>query len=147
MSTIRSIRRLAAEILGVGESRVWVSPEDLDRVSAAITREDVKRLIRDGLIKARAKDGVSRGRARVVHRQRRKGLRKGPGSRGGLIMSKRDLWIRRIRSLRGYLAYLRGRRIITSSTYRRLYLMAKGGVFESRAQIDSYVRKHGLAKR
>ncbi|HDD33891.1 MAG TPA: 50S ribosomal protein L19e, partial [Thermofilaceae archaeon] len=41
----RMVRRLAAEILGVGESRVWIDPEKLERVETAVTREDVRRLI------------------------------------------------------------------------------------------------------
>ena len=40
-----SQKRLAANILKVGTTRVWVDPEDTDRVSSAITREEIRKLI------------------------------------------------------------------------------------------------------
>ncbi|MBS7635617.1 50S ribosomal protein L19e, partial [Candidatus Bathyarchaeota archaeon] len=36
--SLRSQRRMAAEILGVGEERVWINPERMEDVEAAITR-------------------------------------------------------------------------------------------------------------
>ncbi|MBC7219095.1 MAG: 50S ribosomal protein L19e, partial [Hadesarchaea archaeon] len=39
-------KRLAAKILKVGVNRVWIDPSRLGDVSAAITREDIKRLIK-----------------------------------------------------------------------------------------------------
>ena len=48
-------RRLAASILKVGENRVWIDPNEAEEVSRAITRESVKQLIDQGIIKARPK--------------------------------------------------------------------------------------------
>jgi len=39
--SVVSQKRLAAELLKVGKSRVWVDPEDTDRVSSAITRNEI----------------------------------------------------------------------------------------------------------
>ena len=52
-------RRLAASILKVGENRVWIDPNEAEEVSRAITRESVKQLIDQGIIKARPKTGIS----------------------------------------------------------------------------------------
>jgi len=146
MSALDSVKRMAAELLGVGVNRVWIDPEQLDRASTTITREDVRKLIKDGVVKARPVKGTSRGRWRKAHRQRRKGLRKGPGSRKGPAVDEKEQWVARVRALRKLIANLRRRRIITRSTYRRLYVMVKSGVFQSKAQLRTYIKEKGLAR-
>nr|MQY68649.1 50S ribosomal protein L19e [Hadesarchaea archaeon] len=76
-------RRLAADILGVGVNRVWIDSARIADVSSAISREDVKRLIRQGAIKARPELGISRGRFRRRAAKRKQGRRRGVGSRKG----------------------------------------------------------------
>ncbi|MFQ5836639.1 MAG: 50S ribosomal protein L19e, partial [Candidatus Bathyarchaeia archaeon] len=41
--SLRSQRRLAAEILKVGEGRVWIDPDRTEDVEAAITREEIRK--------------------------------------------------------------------------------------------------------
>ncbi|RLI07979.1 50S ribosomal protein L19e, partial [Candidatus Bathyarchaeota archaeon] len=78
---LRSRRRMAAEVLGVGESRIWIDPEYLDVVADVITKEEVRRLIHEGIIRVKPEAGVSRARARRIRAQKKKGRRRGPGSR------------------------------------------------------------------
>ena len=133
-------RRLAAEILGVGESRIWIDPERIEEVSAAITREEVRRLIHEGVIGALPERGTSRARARARKR------RKGPGSRKGAKgarMSEKRIWITRIRALRRYLRELRDEGVIEKHTYHALYKMAKGGFFRSKAHLRRYIQARG----
>ncbi|MEM1531759.1 MAG: 50S ribosomal protein L19e, partial [Nitrososphaerota archaeon] len=66
-------KRLAAELLKCGESRVRFDEERLDEIEAAISREEIKRLIEDGAIYKIQEKGISKGRLR----ERKK--RKGPG--------------------------------------------------------------------
>jgi len=146
MSALDSVRRMAAELLGVGVNRVWIDPEQLDRASSAITKEDVRRLIKDGVVKVKPAKGISRGRWRKARRQRKKGLRKGSGSRKGPVFDEKRLWIAKVRALRSFLANLRRRRIITRTTYRKLYIMVKSGMFESKSQLKTYIREKGLAR-
>jgi len=145
--SLKSQRRLAAQLLGVGESRVWIDPERFEEVSSAITRREIEHLIKDGAIKAKPEKGVSRGRARIRHEKRKRGRRRGPGSREGAAgarLPKKRRWINTIRALRDTLKRLRDSKSITPSTYRRLYIMAKGGVFRSRSQLLQYVKASGL---
>ena len=44
-------KKLAAKILKVGVNRVWIDPEHMEEVSRAITRNSVKALINNGVIK------------------------------------------------------------------------------------------------
>ncbi|MEM4532476.1 MAG: 50S ribosomal protein L19e, partial [Desulfurococcaceae archaeon] len=48
MTNLSLQKKLAAEILDVGVSRIWIDPSRVDEVVEAITREDIKRLIKDG---------------------------------------------------------------------------------------------------
>lgn len=143
-------RRLAAEILNVGVNRVWFDPEKLEEISAAVTREDVRNLIKQGAIKAKPKVGISKARTKELQEKKRKGQRRGPGSRKGKAtarMPRKKKWMIRIRAIRSFLKHLRARRIITQSTYRKLYKMAKGGAFESVAYLKSYIKEKKLARR
>ncbi|WXG45475.1 MAG: 50S ribosomal protein L19e [Candidatus Atabeyarchaeum deiterrae] len=148
--SLRAQRRLASEIMKIGENRVWIDPARIDDAAMAIRREDVKRLINDGVIRASPKTGVSRGRARILHLKKKKGLRRGPGSRKGSkhsTISKKTTWMLTVRHLRKHSKQLRDRKMINRRTYRMLYGLIKGAFFKSIAQIDSYLDEHKLIKR
>lgn len=139
--SLKNQKRLAAELLKVGESRVWIDPASVESVEAAITREEIRKLIHEGVIRKRPEHGISRGRIRS------KPKRRGPGSRKGSTISRKTLWINRIRKLRKILRHLKGSKRISKSTYRRLYLLAKGGAFRSASHLKEYIERHGLMRR
>ncbi len=132
-------RRMAAQILGVGESRVWIDPDRKDEVQTAITKDDVRKLIKRGIIRKKPEASVSRGRKRA-----RKGKRRGPGSRKGAIESEKEKWMRRVRALRKTLSELREKGAIERSFYRELYRMVKGGFFRDRSHLLAYLRERGV---
>ncbi len=147
MTSLKSQRRIAAQILKVGGNRVWIDPDRADDVEAAITREDIKRLIHEGSIKSRPEQGISRGRAKALHAKRKKGLRRGVGSHTGsprAVISKKDAWMAKIRALRNRLRLLKTKKLITKTTYRDLYEMASSGRFESVADLQRYMESRGL---
>jgi len=147
MTNLSSQRRLAAAILKVGQNRVWIDPERMDDVEGAITREEVKKLIHEKVIASLPEKGVSRSRAKTVRRKKGVGRRKGPGSRTGSVrakISKKEAWMSKIRSLRKKLRELKANRIITESTYRKLYGVAGSGKFESVADLERYLKAHDL---
>jgi large subunit ribosomal protein L19e len=53
----------------------------------------------------------------------------------------------RIRAQRKNLKRLRERRVITVSTYRNLYMKAKGGEFRSVAELERYITENDLRRR
>jgi len=146
---LKNQRRVAAEILKCGVNRVWIDPNKLEDASDAITRSDVRTLIASGTIRAKQKKGVSRGRAEHNIAQRRKGRQSGHGSRRGkkgARKPKKERWIQTIRPIRVRLKELRDEGKIDSSTYRRYYMQAKGGVFKSRPHLESHMRAEGVLK-
>ncbi|MGQ9478577.1 MAG: 50S ribosomal protein L19e [Thermoproteota archaeon] len=131
---IRTVRRLAADILGVGESRVWIDPGRLEDVENAVTRTDVRRLIKSGVIRKRPSSTPSRGRVRE------RGSRRGPGSRKGAKGARLGVtWVEKVRAQRRILKSLRDRGVISRRLYRKLYLMVKGGAFPSRRSLLQHV--------
>ena len=148
--SLRSQRRLAAEILKVGEGRVWIDPDRTEDVEVAITREEIRKLIHERVIQSLPKKGVSRARARVLQEKRKKGLRRGPGRKSGSAKTrvpKKQAWMKKIRPLRKKLRELKASRAITESVYRQLYNMAESGVFESTADLERYIRTRGLGRK
>lgn len=140
-------KRLAAQVLKVGEGRVWIDPEATEDIAAAITREDIRGLIGDGVIKKKQSKGVSRGRARVRAIQKSLGRRRGLGSRKGAKgarRGKKQLWIIKIRALRRRLKELRSGGYVDKTTYRRLYNKMKGGEFRNVAHLNDYLTANGL---
>jgi len=147
MTNLSGQRRLAAQILKVGQNRVWINPERMDDVESAITREEVKKLVHEKVIVSLPQKGVSRSRAKSVQEKKRRGRRKGQGSftgSGQAKVSKKDAWMLKIRSLRKKLRELKASRVITETTYRQLYKMASSGRFASVAELERYLKAHDL---
>ncbi|MDI6896088.1 50S ribosomal protein L19e [Methanocella conradii] len=142
MADLANQKRLAADILKIGVTRVWMDPERLEDIATAITREDLRKLIEDGVIKRKPVVGISRGRARERAAKRAKGHRKGHGSREGAAGArapKKEQWMRRIRAQRRVLRAMRDEKAIDAHTYRILYRKAKGGEFRNVAHLKSYI--------
>ncbi len=139
-------RRLASEVLGVGESRIWIDPTHLDDVAAAISREDVRRLIKEGIIKVLPPSTPSRGRHRLRRLKKKKGRGRGPGSRKGPRVDEKRLWIARVRAQRRFLKALKSKGLIDSRDFWRVYRLIKGGMFRSVAHLKLYLSEHKLLK-
>lgn len=140
-------KRLAADIMKVGVSRVWIDPRFEDDVSLAITREDIRRLVEEGAIQEKPATGVSRFRARYVLQQKRKGQRKGHGTKKGKASTKlsgKERWMMKIRPMRKELKKLRDEGKITRKTYRDLYLKAKGNAFRNTAHLKTHISERKL---
>ena len=140
-------KRLAADVMKVGVTRVWIDPEFEDEVSLAITRDDIRRLVDEGAIQRKSAAGVSRGRARHALQQKRKGQRKGPGTKKGrasTVLSGKERWMMKIRPMRKELKSLRDNGKISRKTYRELYLKAKGNAFRNTAHLKTYISERRL---
>jgi large subunit ribosomal protein L19e len=147
MTDLSNQRRLAAQILKIGQNRVWIDPERMSDVEGAITREEIRKLVHEKIIVSLPEKGVSRSRAKVIHEKKRKGRRQGPGSFTGTPharVTKKEAWMIRIRSLRRKLRELKANRTITEESYTQYYRMAGSGRFESIADLERFLKAHDL---
>ena len=142
MTNLNAQRRLAADVLDVGENRVWFDPDAQGEIAEAITREEVRELVAEGVIDAKVARGNSRGRARERNAKRAYGHRKGPGTRkgkAGARENEKDRWRKNIRAQRRKLRELRDEGELSPSEYRDLYDKARGGEFRSVEYMMNYI--------
>jgi large subunit ribosomal protein L19e len=147
MTDLKSQRRLASQILKIGQNRVWINPERMDDVEGAITREEVRKLIHERVIVSLPEVGVSRSRAKIIREKKLKGRRSGPGSYTGArhaTITKKEAWMLKIRSLRRKLRELKANRTITEETYSQYYRMAGSGRFQSVAELKRNLKANEL---
>ncbi len=147
MTDLKGQRRLAAQILKIGQNRVWINPEHMDDVEGAITREEIRKLIHERVIVSLPQKGVSRSRAKTIRGKKKLGRRSGPGSVTGAGFAKvtqKQAWMLRIRSLRRKLRELKASRVITEATYTQYYRMAGSGRFESVAELERNLKENDL---
>ena len=144
---LNSQKRIAAGILNVGLCRVWFDPARLSDIKEAITKHDIRALIKEGAIKAVPLRATSKFWVRKKKIQKSKGRRRGEGSRKGketARLNKKKAWINRVRIQREFLKELRNKGKISKKVYRELYLKSKGGFFRSKRHIKLYLE--GLKK-
>ena len=127
-----------------------MDPEKIDKIESAITREEIKQLISEKAIYRTPKKGISRSRARALNEKKKKGLRRGFGSRKGTAKARsppKRIWIRKVRALRKKLRELKSQYSITEKDYRRLYVLSGSGIFDSVGDLVTYIEDHNLRRR
>jgi len=140
-------KRLASDVMKCSAKRVVLDTERLVDIKEAITKIDIKGLIKDKAISKKPVKSVSRVRARAQHKQKRAGNRKGHGSRKGKANARepeKTTWIRKIRSQRELLKKMKENKIITNQVYSTLYGKAKGGFFRSKKHLKLYIEERNL---
>lgn len=143
-------KRLAASVVKCSPKHVSFDTDRLSDIKEAITRADIKSLIKTGAIKVRKIRGISRSRIRHRIMQKKKGRRAGFGSRKGTPYSrlpKKSRWIRKIRTQRRMLKMLKEGKELNKRNYRLLYRKAKGGVFRDKHHLQLYIDEHKLREK
>jgi len=141
---LRSQKRMAAELLKCGQNKVVFDPEKLEDISEAITREDIRILIKKSAIKKKQKTGISRGRIRKAKGQKKKGRGRGHGKRSGGKKArdpKKKKWTQKVRALRNELRKIKAEGLLDATTYRRLYRQASGNLFHGRRHLREHIER------
>ncbi|MFA6048953.1 MAG: 50S ribosomal protein L19e [Candidatus Micrarchaeia archaeon] len=136
--SLETAKRLACRILGCGESRVRVY--DAKKASEALTAEDVRGLIMEGVIACVAKKGVGRGKSIFKQSRKESGRRRGQGSNKGEKFSKetrKQRWMKKVRAQRKILSAAKAR--LPEGEHRKIYSMVKGNYFKSKKQLSAHI--------
>ncbi|MBI4175653.1 MAG: 50S ribosomal protein L19e [Candidatus Aenigmarchaeota archaeon] len=142
-----SQKRMAAELLKCGISRVRVM--STKEAEEALTRQDVRDLIKKGVIVKIQKRGTSRGHARIILRQKKRGRRQSRGSRKGTSGARspaKRRWIVNVRPMRSALKGLRDDGRLATENYRELYTKVKGGFFRNKKHMLAYAKENDMIK-
>ena len=149
MVSLKSQKRLAAEVLKCGKKRVWMDPSEVQQIGQANSRVFVRKLIKDGLIMKRKQVVHSRARARKHLEAKRLGRHTGPGKRRGTRESRmptKILWVRRQRVLRRLLKKYRAAKKIDRTIYHKFYLASKGNQFKNKTVLIEAIFKEKTKK-
>lgn len=138
---LRTKKRLAARVLGVGVHRVRFSTDYLENIEESITRADIRGLITANIITVKPFTGTSRGRAHAKKAQRNKrGTTQGSkrGTKGARV-GKKSAYVAKVRSLRRLLKISKDRKDITNPEFWTLYKKIGGNTVRNKAHLRTLI--------
>ena len=139
---LKKKRELVARMLNVGSNRVKFEPDKLDDIADSITREDIRSLIKNGVIWTSKPKGTSRSRAKAKLEVKKK-HGTGPGSKKGRKTArtgKKELYVKKIRAMRYHLKVLKDRNDVNREIYWSLYKKINGGQIRSLTHLRDTVK-------
>lgn len=147
---MRTQKRLAASLLKCSTNKIRFDQSRLEDIKKAITRNDILRLINQKAINYAAENSQSRGPARKIARQKKKGRQVGHGSRKGTANARlpgKTEWIKKVRLQRRFIRHLKDRELLNIANYAALYSKIKGGFFRNLRHLKLHLEEYKLIER
>lgn len=138
---LRAKKRLASRVTGVGMHRIKFDSEKLDDVADAITRQNIRSLITANIIRIDPVGGTSKGRSEYKKMQKTKRGKKEGSKQGrkGARVGKKEVYVKKVRSLRRILKIAKDRKEITNPEFWSIYSKVNGNTVRNKAHLRQII--------
>lgn len=143
--SIKLTKRVAALLLGRGMGSVRINPNAVEEAKKALTRDDVRALIKNGSVYAiKEKHNLSLYSV-ALNKKRAQGRKRGQGKRRGSVKARGAVdYKKRIRAQRRVLRSLKDDKSMDNKMFKKLYLLVKGGSFPNKVTLLHRIRSEGI---
>ncbi len=143
--SIKFTRRAAARIMQRGESKVRIKKDAVPDAQKALTTDDVREMVKSGKVYALLKKHNVSRRAKIARAKKMMGRGRGSGSRRGTAKTRMSVdYKKRVRGQRRVLKALKNDKTIDNQTFKRFYLLVKGGTFANKWSLINHIRSKGI---
>ncbi len=146
----KKAKETAAKILKTGKDKVWLDSTRAEKIKEALTKDDVRALIKEKTIKKKKPPHQSKARARKLKEKKKKGRKRGHGKRGGTKKARekrKKQWIKKVRAQRKALKELKKKTKLRKGEYSKIYRRIKGGYFKGKKYVAAGAEKTKKVKK
>ena len=129
---LRKKKQLAAKTLKIGKNRILFLKPRLDEIKEAITKQDIRDLVKDGAIIIKQ----IKGRKKIKKRKRKKGF----GNVKKKVKKRKESYVKVTRKLRKYLSELKRQGKISKEEVKDLRKKIRNKMFRSKSHLKEQIK-------